>query len=169
MFSVLGTQSEILAFLEDKPTAVFCSMSSRTYTSDISVEVHRSDANSPYSCLWRWWYDSGYRQLVIRARRTFTPRDFNPLVSIHVPQGVLLKEVADLLKSAGCRGSHNMVRDKRLNIKVMDRSRSHMTDSQLRHWFCIGESDVNGDSQSALLPPYRPHADEYQLPPPYTA
>ncbi|KAJ2706317.1 hypothetical protein FB645_001712 [Coemansia sp. IMI 203386] len=122
MFSVIGTQKEIIDYLKTMRTMVFTNMSARTYTSDIVVEVYRTTTEASF--LKRWLDFSPERQLVIRAGRTFIPSDFKPIVRIQAPQGLMMCEIASILEKPIKGSTINLTRDKDLNIRVMGRSRS---------------------------------------------
>ncbi|KAI9500913.1 hypothetical protein BX070DRAFT_236971 [Coemansia spiralis] len=188
MFSVLGTQREIIEFLRHMRTMIFCKVPSRSFTSEIVVEMYPRPAQHPLSS---WcstipflgrWVDivfSRQRQLVIRAGRSFTPSDFKPLLRIHAPQGLMLCEIAAIVESSAStprsaykNGCVDLTRDKALNIKVMGRSRSASLldlDSD-RAWSPFSHDDDDYDYDSCLLPPYRrsevPRANSASLPPP---
>ncbi|KAJ2062197.1 hypothetical protein GGI08_002712 [Coemansia sp. S2] len=96
MFSVLGTQAEILDCLRSdnfcSHTMLFCNTPS---PSDILVEVYR------------------------------IPTPGVPMLPLlHAPQGITLAEVARILEETGFRGKLDLTRDKAVNISVMGRSRS---------------------------------------------
>ncbi|KAJ2553925.1 hypothetical protein EV175_002761 [Coemansia sp. RSA 1933] len=176
MFSVLGTQTEIVQCLRHMHAMVFCKTTQHTFASDVVVELYtKQRAQSPGTA---WgvhaipvlgrWLDALFtqqRQLVIRPGRTFTPSDFRPLVRIRIPQGVKLSEIATVLESAIASpqaaahdGNVDLTRDKAINIKVMGRSRSASLlgiDSAADHHL----HDFDADPAACSLPPYQRYDD----------
>ncbi|KAJ1665196.1 hypothetical protein IW140_003538 [Coemansia sp. RSA 1813] len=173
MFSVLGTQTEIVQCLHDMHAMVFCKTMARSFTSDIVVEMYTKPRSQAPGTGWGYhaipflghWFDSLFtqqRQLVIRSGRTFMPSDLKPLVRIRIPQGVTLSEIAGVLESsidsphaAARDGNVDLTRDKAINIRVMGRSRS----ASLLGIGCSDDSDdlfdTDADAAACSLPPYQ--------------
>lgn len=123
MFSVIGSHREILQCLRHLRVPVFSQMRSRSYTADLVIELyrHRMPPISSIMDAVRWLASPAQRQLVIRAGRTFVPREFKPLARIQVPQGLALDEMAGVLEDLRFRGTHDLTRNKAINISVMGR------------------------------------------------
>ncbi|KAJ1719441.1 hypothetical protein LPJ53_005802 [Coemansia erecta] len=159
MFGAIGRRDEICALLRSMHTMVFSQMAARTYTADIVIEVYPVNR----SAAWRVprWLDfagaNAPRQLVIRAGRTFVPADFDPLLSIRAPQGISMREIAEVLMQSWNRRTVDLTRDKALNISLMGRSRSAQ----------LADLDDENDDHRAFssddnftLPPYHHHAHQ---------
>ncbi|KAJ2860325.1 hypothetical protein GGI22_002742 [Coemansia erecta] len=173
MFSVLGTQEEIVQCLRHMHAMVFCKTMARTFAADIVVELYTKSQSQAPGSGWGYhaipllggWLDALFtrqRQLVIRSGRTFTPSEFKPLVRIRIPQGLTLSEIAGVLESAiaspqtaATAGNVDLTRDKAINIKVMGRSRS----AALLGIDCSPDSDdpfdQDADPATCSLPPYQ--------------
>ncbi|KAJ2343602.1 hypothetical protein GGH92_004845 [Coemansia sp. RSA 2673] len=165
MFSVLGTQAEILDCLRSdnfcSHTMLFCNTPS---PSDILVEVYRIPTPGvpmlPLRRLFDAWFSKN-RQLVVRpASHQVSINDYRrPLLKVHAPQGITLAEVARILEETGFRGKLDLTRDKAVNISVMGRSRSASL-------LAMAHSLDNNDPTTCQLPPYQRSEDG--MPPPYT-
>ncbi|KAJ2754116.1 hypothetical protein H4R27_000208 [Coemansia aciculifera] len=168
MFSVLGTQTEILDCLRSdnfySRTMLFCNTRS---PSDILVEVYRIPTPGvpmlPLRRLFDAWFSKN-RQLVVRpASHSVSLNDYQrPLLKVHAPQGITLVEVARILEETGFRGELDLTRNKAVNISVMGRSRSA---SLLAMAQSLDDID-NNDPTACQLPPYQRSEDG--MPPPYT-
>ncbi|KAJ2814638.1 hypothetical protein IWW50_007075, partial [Coemansia erecta] len=181
VFSAVGTRRQITDLLRAMPASVF-SKHARSATSNIIVELHRAQPVVMLGALprastfiarvvraiadiARFWHPliarmlfSQQRRLIVRSECSASPMDACPLVSIRVPQGTMLSEVAALLEHSNTNASIDVTRDKALNIRVMGRSRS-------LSWFEHDGSD-NDDEPLFLLPPYQPYQND--LPPAYS-
>ncbi|KAJ2688604.1 hypothetical protein IWW39_002076 [Coemansia spiralis] len=169
MFSVLGTQTEILDCLRSdnfsSRTTLFCNTRS---SSDIAIEVYRIPTPGlpmlPLRRLFDFWFSSN-RQLVVRPAGYLaaTIDDCRrPLLSVLAPQGIALVEIARILEDAGFRGELDLTRNKAINISVIGRSRSA---SLLYVAQSLDDIDING-VETDRLPPYQRSEDG--IPPPYT-
>ncbi|KAJ1853425.1 hypothetical protein LPJ73_002651 [Coemansia sp. RSA 2703] len=156
MFSVIGRRDEICALLRSMHTMVFSHMAARTYTADIVIEVYPVDRTAWRMPRWLDFTSRTPRQLVIRAGRTFVPADFDPLLAVRAPQGISMREIADVLARCWDQRAVDLTRDKALNISLMGRSRS----MQLADHEHLDELHGFATDDSFSLPPYHHHAHQ---------
>ncbi|PIA13266.1 hypothetical protein COEREDRAFT_83609 [Coemansia reversa NRRL 1564] len=178
MFSLIGTRVAISDWLRTMSTMVFSKAILRP-SSDILIELYRSPARLSLvdeyckrragknffgrlallaACCWHrlGCVFSTERQLVIRPASSLGEDVVPPVLSILVPQGIMLSEVAPLLEQVES-GSLDVTRDKALNIRVIGRSRAAE----------LIDFDYSDDEDPAfLLPPYQPYQSD--LPPAYS-
>ncbi|KAJ2082699.1 hypothetical protein H4R24_001367 [Coemansia sp. RSA 988] len=178
MFGIIGSRVAISDWLRTMSTMIFSKTILRP-SSDIMIELFRSPTRlslvEEYCkrstgkslfgrlallavCCWRrlGCVFSTERQLVIRPSSSLNEDGVAPVLSIRVPQGIMLSEVAPLLEKVES-GSLDVTRDKALNIRVIGRSRT----AELLDFVCSDDEEP-----AFLLPPYQPY--QADLPPAYS-